>query len=404
LQKIRIKESTVHVLSILHNVFSVCRSSFDLRILKTLYSTVEALTRCRKLTIAGLGRSLNRNCYVKHKIKAVDRLFGNSKLHNNLFVFYQAITDRIIGPNKNPIIIIDWSGLTPCGNFHFIRAAVPLGGRALPILEIPFPLHQYTKPKTHKHFLKCLSKMLPIDCKPIILTDAGFRNPWFKLIKSFGWDYIGRIRQNTLCSSIEEEDWKHVKTLYKKAQKTPKYLGEFLLAENNTIETYLFICKETKKNRIKINLAGKKIQCSSSLKHEKRESEPLLIATSLDPMHFNARQTIKMYKKRMQIEEGFRDLKNGKSGLSFRQNRSLSLERLSIGLLIGAIATLVFWILGIAVKEKGIHYRYQANTVKDQNVLSLFTIGWQILEEGKIRFTNLEIKQAFGLLLEAQYA
>ena len=394
----------MHVLTILHNVFSVCRSSFDLRVFKTLYSTVEALTRCRKLSIAGLGRSLARNCHVKHKIKAVDRLFGNTKLHKNLFVFYQAILNKIIGTNKNPIIIIDWSGLTPCGNYHFIRAAVPLGGRALPILEIPFPLHQYTKPKSHNYFLKRLKEMLPNDCKPLILTDAGFRNPWFKLITSFGWDYIGRIRQNTHCCKIPEDDWMPIKSLYKKAKRKAEYLGEFLLAEQNSIETHFFIFKERKKYRTKTNLAGKKVRCSSSLKHEKRESEPLLVATSLDSNNLNANQIIKIYRKRMQIEEGFRDLKNERSGFSFRQNRSFSLSRLSVGLLIGAIAMLVLWILGIAAKNKKIHYHYQANSVRHQNVLSLFMIGWQVLEEGKIRFTRTEVKQALSLLQEAQYA
>jgi hypothetical protein len=394
----------MHVLSILHNLFASCRSSFDLRVLKTLYATVEALTRCRKLTIAGLGRSLNRNCYVKHKIKAVDRLFGNAKLQMNLFGFYKVISNNIIGANKNPIIIIDWSGLTPCGNYHFIRAAIPLGGRALPILEIPFHLNQYTKPKSHKNFLKYLREMLPKDCKPIILTDAGFRNPWFKLVLSFGWDYIGRIRQNTHCCKSKEKNWIPVKTLYKNASRKAKYLGTFSLAKENPLDTHLYILKGQKKHRVKMNLAGKRIQCSSSLKHEKRESEPLLVATSLDVKRLNSYQVIKIYQKRMQIEEGFRDLKNERAGFSLRQNRSFSIGRLSVALLIGAIAMLVLWILGIAAKKQNLHYHYQANTTRHQNVLSLFMIGWQVLEEGKILFEQQEIRQALGLLQEAQYA
>ena len=393
----------MHVTAILHSIFSVCRSSFDIRILKTLYSTVEALTRCRKLTIAGLGRSLKRNCHVKHKIKAVDRLFGNTKLQDDLFEFYKVIIEKIIGSNKTPIIIIDWSGLTPCGNFHFIRAAVPVGGRALPILEMPFSLDKYTNPKTHRLFLKKLKTMLPQDCRPILLTDTGFRNPWFKLVLSFGWDYVGRVR-NTCCKSINNGEWLYVKSLYKLATRKAQYLGEYLIARGNQLKTNAFIFKEIKKNRIKFNLAGKKISCSSSLKHQKREAEPLLIVTSLSIKNYTPSQIIKLYQKRMQIEEGFRDLKNERSGFSLRQNRSMSIGRLSVALLIGAIGMFVLWVFGIACKIKNLHFRYQANTVRNQNVLSLFVIGWQVIEEAKVTFNEREVKHALSVLQEAQYA
>ncbi|MGE0207202.1 MAG: IS4 family transposase [Candidatus Babeliales bacterium] len=394
----------MHVLTILHNLFASCRSSFDLRTLKTLFCTVDALIKCRKLSIASLGRSLKRDCYVKHKIKTVDRLFGNKKLHINLTLFYKAMLKTIIGSNVNPIIIIDWSGLTPCGGYHFIRAAVPLGGRALPILEIPYELKDYTKAKVHMIFLKHLRNILPRDCKPIILTDAGFRNPWFKLVLSFGWDYIGRIRQNTTCRKLNNTDWVHVKELYKTANLRAKNLGRFYLAKGNSLETNLYVIKEKHKNRIKKNLAGKKIQCSSSLKHEKRESEPLLLASSLSSDKISSKQIVNIYQKRMQIEEGFRDLKNERSGFSLRQNRSMSLGRLSVALLIGAIAMLILWVLGIAAKNRKLHVHFQANTIKNKNVLSIFMIGWQVLEEGKTMFNYHEIKQSLIVLQDAQYA
>jgi hypothetical protein len=373
-------------------------------VLKTLYSTIEALTRCRKLTITALGRSLNRNCYIKHKIKAVDRLFGNFTLQVNVIDFYKVISNTIIGSNKNPIIIIDWSGLTSCGNFHFIRAAIPLGGRALPILEMPFDLNQYTNPKSHTLFLKRLKAILPKDCKPILVTDAGFRNPWFKLVSSLGWDYIGRIRQNTYCRIVNTENWIHVKELYQLATRTAQYLGKYQLAKSNKLNTEMYLYKDKAKNRIKMTLAGKKIRCSASLKHQKRESEPLLIVTSLPAKCYNPNQIVKLYQKRMQIEEGFRDLKSEKSGFSLRQNRSMSVGRLSIALLIGAIGMLILWVIGIVAKEREIHYHYQANTTKHRNVLSLFIIGWQFIEEAKSTLTPQELKNSLKHLQQAQYA
>jgi len=48
-----------------------------------------------------------------------------------------------------------------------------------------------------------LKMMLPKSCKPIIVTDAGFRIPWFQLVESLGWDFIGRVRNRTFCKKSE---------------------------------------------------------------------------------------------------------------------------------------------------------------------------------------------------------
>jgi len=98
---------TMRVMRILQDLFSICRAHIDLRLLHTLFSSIEALTRCRKLTIAGIGRSLNRGCTVKNKIKAIDRLFGHAKVQQKIPLFYQSMIDKIIFPHSKPTIIVD---------------------------------------------------------------------------------------------------------------------------------------------------------------------------------------------------------------------------------------------------------------------------------------------------------
>ena len=67
--------------------------------------------------------------------------------------------------------------------------------------------------------------MLPDDCKPIIVTDAGFRIPWFKQVLSLEWDYVGRVRNRTHSKKVEESDWAPVKKLYALANSRAKRLG-----------------------------------------------------------------------------------------------------------------------------------------------------------------------------------
>jgi hypothetical protein len=392
----------MRVIRILQDLFITCRAHIDLRLLHTLFSSIEALTRCRKLTITSIGRSLSRDCLLKHKIKAVDRLFGNSRVQKKISLFYKSIVDKIIFPQSQPIIIIDWSRLTQCGKYHFLRAAVPVGGRALPILEMVFEEKEYGSQKSHSAFLCQLKSILPRDCIPIILTDAGFRNSWFRLILKFKWNYIGRIRHRTKCQLKGKERWESIKLFYGKAKHVPQFLGNYLLSKKNQLNTNLYLYKEYKKHRIRKNLKGNKKKCGVSLQHAKREAEPWVLATSLDPKLLDGQKIINIYKKRMQIEEGLRDLKNERMGLSLRQNRSMDLGRLNMALLIGAMTLFLLWILGTMVKNKNLHYQYQANTVRNRNVLSNFLIGWQALEEKRIKFSKVEVNQtiiAIGKML-----
>jgi hypothetical protein len=61
---------------------------------------------------------------------------------------------------------------------------------SLPLFyELAFLRCDISKLNTLKDFLVKLRSILPVDCQPIIVTDAGFKNPWFKEIKRLGWDY-----------------------------------------------------------------------------------------------------------------------------------------------------------------------------------------------------------------------
>ena len=72
----------------------------------------------------------------------------------------------------------------------------------------------------------------------------------------------------------------------------------------------------------------------------------------------------------------------------------MNIVRLNIALLIGSITMFLLWVLGIIVKNKNIYYQYQANAVRNRNELSNFIIGWQVLEEKRLKFTKFEINQA----------
>ncbi|WP_257999783.1 transposase, partial [Xanthomonas oryzae] len=46
-------------------------------------------------------------------------------------------------------------------------------------------------------FLQQLRALIPDDVRPILVTDAGFRTPWFRAVSAMGWDWVGRLRGRT---------------------------------------------------------------------------------------------------------------------------------------------------------------------------------------------------------------
>ena len=171
------------------------------------------------------------------------------------------MVNLLVKENSRPIIVIDWSGLTHCGEYHFLRAAITVKGRTLTLYEQSYHISEYGNYKTHKNFLRNLRSLLPNDCNSIIVTDAGFRNNWFRLVQSLGWDFMGRIRYNTQCKKIDELAWQPIKHLYAQAAHQAKFLGRILLAKNGSLSCYFYLMKRKKLYREKRNLAGKKISC-----------------------------------------------------------------------------------------------------------------------------------------------
>ena len=111
-----------------------------------------------------------------------------------------------------------------------LKAAVPVGGRAITLYEEVHPLHHYNSPKTHRRFLERLYTVVPQSCRPIVNTDAGFRGPWFDAVAVLGWDWIGRVRNAVKYRVEGSEQWQYTRSLYYRATEKPSYRGRCWLS------------------------------------------------------------------------------------------------------------------------------------------------------------------------------
>lgn len=389
----------MHVAKVLHKQIEKTASIHKKRLV-SLFDIVETAMQTQYVTLTGLGRRLPSTTKVKHKIKKVDRLLGNKHLQRERVEIYKQLSRRLIGKRKTPNIIIDWSPLAEGSYYYLLRASLASKGRAITIYEETYPDSKNANVKVHKDFLKTLKDILPPDCQPIIITDAGFRNSWFNQVAAQNWHWIGRVRHSTLYKATNTSIWQRVTSLHEKATEKAKQLGEVLLAKSNPLTCYFYLYKKEAKGRKKKTLLGEVCRQSTSLKCSKSGREPWLIASS---MNCAANIVIKLYSKRTQIENGFRDTKNQRVGFSLNDTRTRDIKRLNILLLIVYIASIGLWFVGQCAKENKRHYQFQANTIKDRDVLSNIYLGWQVLFSASNLLTSKEIKVTLNAFINNEF-
>jgi hypothetical protein len=351
-----------------------------------------------RLTVTDLGRSLRSEAKEKHCIKRADRLLSNRHLQEERFEVYAALARLLIGCAFRPVVIVDWSDLDEAKTHFLLRASTPVGGRAVTLYEEVHTLKTKEKPNTHRAFLKRLQTILPEGCRPIIVTDAGFRTPWFTQVEDYGWDWIGRIRHRHQVRLDKTKDWVACKSFYSRATAIPKALGSAHLTKSNPLECQLVLYKAKPKGRSKMNRFGERSRSRHSEKNAARNREPWLLATSLPSGSKLAQRVVALYAARMQIEEAFRDLKSSRFGLSLEYSGTRELERLQILLLIGSLALIVLWLLGKATELTRQHPYYQANTIRNRVVLSTIFIGFRVLNDKRVSLTAGDILAAVRML------
>lgn len=364
---------------------------------RALMACVGGLLRGRKLSVTGLGRALQGGGWEKHHIKRSDRLIGNRHLHRERQRIFQALAAVLVGSQSRPVIVVDWSDLSANRQYQLLRASVPRGGRALTVYEETHPQGVVGNPRIHETFLQRLEAVLPAGCRPIVVTDAGFRGPWFRAVQALGWDFVGRVGGHTMVRARGQAQWVRVEQVFAAATSRARYLGAVDLVRRQPLACEAYLVKKRPQGRVKRTVFGHRCQMRHSEKNAHRERTPWLLVTSLSGGPAITGRVLWWYRQRMQIEESFRDLKNSRWGFSLDEARVHSARRYDNLLLVGSLATFAVWLVGRVAEAKQLHRRFQANTVRTRKVLSTFFLGCRVLDK-KIRFSWQDYTEAWAAL------
>ena len=320
----------MNALSIVNKVVSLVSYTMHKSRRDAVTVCVKSLLSGSAATVTSIGRGISTKAFEKHRIKRADRLLSNSHLLSETPLIYASICQLFCGNTTRPVISIDWSDLDDRKAHFLLRAAISLKGRPITLYQEVHCNKTKEKPATHKAFLKRLHAILPRHCRPIIVTDAGYKSPWFREVLALGWDIVGRVRKPHFYSLDSGNTWQCIRHLYDQATCRPKRFDSSQIVRSNPFTCTLVLFKQKAKGRYASNPDGTRKASKRSKVHAQGAKDPWLLATSLESHRRLSKQVVAIYRQRMQIEEGFRDMKSTKFGLGYEQNKSVKKQRLTI--------------------------------------------------------------------------
>lgn len=341
---------------VLQKCLSECLDAMHAMRSRVLLQAVEALVAGRRLTLLDVARSWPGAERVRAPLKAFDRLLSNRHLYAERERIYASMARWLLGCER-PVIVVDWSDLKADKSWCLLRAAVPVGGRTLPVLDMVFPGAKANSPVAERCFLQRLKQLVPTNATPILVTDAGFRSPWFRAVDKLGWYWLGRLRSTTRAKPVDafaEEDWVPSRALYALLEGNgTRDLGLMDTVQSKPWIAHVVLHRKAAHGRKHRSLKGEIVRSAHSRKSAARESEPWLLVAA-PSLNLNARQLVALYARRMQIELSFRDLKSHRYGHGFEDSLTRYGNRIEVLLLVHAMAAFASWLAGMACEATGI--------------------------------------------------
>ncbi len=355
--------------------------------LAALFDMVEACVTGAGLSITAVGRRLVGPTTLKHKIKRADRLIGNPHLYRERTAIYDALCRVTLARIAEPLILVDWSDLKADQSYHLLRASIAVGGHPMTLYEEIHPRSLLGNRRIQARFLGTLANMMPPGIAPIVIADSGFRVPFFRAVETLGWRWVGRLRGRDFVRL--DGDWESGKLLFPKATLKPVRLGIGDWVKSNPLSVVMVLVRLRKCGRHDKTAFGSIARSRKSLKAARNQREPWLLLAALQLGHLTAKAIVRIYRQRMQIEEGFRDLKSLYYGQGYEANRSRDPKRLAILVLIAALAAFLLFMIGAAAERKHLQCGMHASSAK-RRVYSLPFLAMLILNITKVEIDASE--------------
>ncbi len=370
----------MHANAILTRVLGSCLTVLHAKRAAALLRITSALLRGSVASLTAIALYLDSASTLKHRIKSVDRLLGNNGLHLAREALYCGIAQRWLRGLSQLLVVVDWSDLSRDQKWHLLRASAVVEGRSVTLYEEVHPQKLLANAEVHRRFLERLAGIVPAEMNLIVMTDAGFHAPWFKMVVEQGWEFVGRIRGKNRIRWGDEGEWIPARDLYAHAAERALDLGVGAYARSNPVAVRGVLGKRPRKGRHCLNMYGVKRSGRGSAKSARSAKEPWLLVSGLGLRHLGADAIVSLYSQRMRIEQSFRDTKNLRLGMGLDVTRSRSKQRLEMLLLIVHLASFVQRLIGECARQKQLELQFMSRRRAGYREVSMLTLGRRILD------------------------
>ncbi len=357
-----------------------------------LCAAVSAVMGGHLLSLSRLARALMGQSTQRAALKRVDRLIGNQRIGQEAQVVGAALLRSLCRGAQPLVIAVDWSEVAPDGVFVELRAvATRTGmGRGLTIYQQVYPESKLGNARAERALLKTLHAWMPAGVHVIIITDAGFRRPWFTQVERLGWSWVGRIRAG-VCVSRDGTHWDQADAWFTKATGKACRWSDCWLTRRFRFACDMVLYRRHAVGGKRYGRAGHGSTPKARREAKASAREPWLLSHSPQLRTYRAEEIVALYALRMQIEENFRDSKSTELGMGLEVSQSRSAPRLHALLLIGTLAAFLLWHIGQLAEAEGLHLRFKATT-RVARELSIITLAKHLCAQHSLLLTDIAIR------------
>lgn len=316
---------------------------------KTISAVLWGFLSVNTLGVAAIARGIESATKVRHSIKRVWRFLRNVNVDPTSAM--QALCREAESLGRVMVVAFDWVELR--GGYRALVAGLSTkDGRALPLawtVVDPAKFHR-SQNSVEEGFLRLFRAFLVNPERVIIVADRGFRRAAsVALLDALDFGYVVRV-----CGHVHVKGGTYSGLLedHPLSERDEFDLGRVRYREDGITETRV--------------VARWMRGCD----------EPWYLATNLTK---GLNGVCSTFAERMEIEEGFRDLKSHRYGAKLRYVKLSSAERYERMLMIWALGTWLFHGQGLAAVRQNLHLGLSSapNTRRD---LSIVRIGRETLK------------------------
>lgn len=313
----------------------------------TIHDLSMGLLNRGRLGLAEVARGMADRTTVRHRIKRAWRFGRNEAVTSEKAT--RGLARGMLSSDEETVIALDWTDL---GDYVLLAAKVAIDRRTAPLAWAVMTKGQFRRGARSRNHVEeqviwRLREVLS-GRRWVLVADRGFaRADLFRKLGVWGVRYVIRAPGNPW---IRTRRYRGIlDSLTRRPRRAVRY------------EQVLY----HKTRRVPVHLV---------VTHEEPAPEPWYLVTNVEGI----REVVRIYRKRMWIEEGFRDAKSGLGLSHFRMPRPERIERM---LILVAVVMLLSILVGLDYRCRHGNRDPQLTTKRKGRTLSVFRLGLELIRQ-----------------------